>query len=131
MIHPAHLILLVFAPALVTLPPIVEWRCTCKPEMQRNHRRTKSRWQEWTMTSRPSTLWSRSFRWFFCGIATMFLGITAAEAQQSEQLQKQVEQLKQEFENTTQEYQATTQALSLRIAALEQQIQTEKGAAAE
>ena len=76
------------------------------------------------MILKPRTRWSRSVRRFLRGIAMMSLGITAAEAQQSAQLQQQVEQLKQEYE-------ATTQALSLRIAILEQQIQTERGAAAE
>ena len=74
--------------------------------------------------TRPSTSWSRPVRWLLCGIATMSLGITAAGAQQSEQLQQQLEELKQESE-------ANTQALELRIAALEQQIEKEKQAAAQ
>ena len=76
------------------------------------------------MILKASTRWARSVRRSLRGIAMMSLAITAAEAQQSAQLQQQVEQLKQEYE-------ATTQALSLRIAILEQQIQTERGAPAE
>ena len=75
-------------------------------------------------STRPTSRWSRPVRWFFCGIATMSLGVTAAAAQQSDQLQQQVQELKQEYE-------ANNQALSLRIAALELQIEKEKQAAAE
>src|SRR5271170_4177440 len=76
---------------------------------------------------RPCTSWRRTVRWLFGSIATMSLGITAAaaqKAQQSDQLKQQLEELKQESE-------ANTHALELRIAALEQQIEKEKEAAAE
>jgi len=78
---------------------------------------------------RPSTSWRRAVRWFLCSSAAMSLGITAApaqqsQAQQSEQLHQQLEQLKEESE-------ANTHALELRIAALEQQIEEQKRAAAQ
>ncbi len=55
-------------------------------------------------------------------VGCIFLGLAGTApvvAQQADQLQQQVEQLKQEYE-------ATTQALQLRIAVLEQQIQSQK-----
>ena len=52
-------------------------------------------------------------------IALSFLGILPAAAQQGDQLRQQLEDLKQEYE-------ATTRAMELRMAALEQQIQSQK-----
>ena len=49
-------------------------------------------------STRPTSRRSRPVRWFFCGIATMSLGVTAAAGQQSQELQQQVKQLKQEYE---------------------------------
>ena len=49
----------------------------------------------------------------------MSLGVLPAAGQQANQLQQQLEQLKQEYE-------ATNQALQLRIATLEQQIESQK-----
>src|SRR5277367_2154821 len=76
---------------------------------------------------RPCTSWRRTVRWLFGSIATMSLGITAAAAQQAQQS----DQLKQQLEELKQESEANTHALELRIAALEQQIEKEKEAAAE
>src|ERR1700722_3901707 len=55
-------------------------------------------------------------------VGCIFLGLTGAApvaAQDANQLQQQLQQLKQEYETTT-------QALQLRMAALEQQIQSQK-----
>ncbi|MGA9242073.1 MAG: carbohydrate porin [Silvibacterium sp.] len=66
-------------------------------------------------------------------MAALSLGFTA-QAQQSAQVAQQTgqtKQLEQQVDDLKQEYQATTQAMSLRIDALEQQIEQQKETAAQ
>jgi len=79
-------------------------------------------------------------RCLLCGITALSFGISTP-AQQSTQTAKQppqttqhaseTQQLEQQVEELKQEYQAATQAMSLRIAALEQQLEKHEASAAE
>jgi len=62
---------------------------------------------------------SRRLNWLVRHLAVILVGVLAAAAQQTDQLQQQLQQLKQQYD-------ATTHDLEQRIAALEQQIKEEK-----
>jgi maltoporin len=63
----------------------------------------------------------RLLRFCICCMTVAFIQIVPAAAQQADQLQQQLDQLKQQYE-------ATTEAMQLRMAALAQQIQSQKEA---
>src|ERR1700690_3916264 len=63
----------------------------------------------------------RLLRFCICCMTLAFIPIVPAAAQQADQLQQQLDQLKQQYE-------ATTEAMQLRMAALAQQIQSQKEA---
>src|SRR5215469_16271423 len=62
---------------------------------------------------------SRRLNWLVRQLAVILVGVLAAAAQQTDQLQQQLQQLKQQYD-------ATTHELEQRIVALEQQIKEEK-----
>src|SRR5215469_7282066 len=71
------------------------------------------------MTAFSLTHCSRHLNWLVRHLAVILVGVLAAAAQQTDQLQQQLQQLKQQYD-------ATTHDLEQRIAALEQQIKEEK-----
>ena len=71
------------------------------------------------MAMGPSRHWKRPLYTLVCSTAMVPLGVLPAAGPQADPVRQQLDQLKQEYE-------ATTQAMQLRIAALEQQIQSQK-----